>query len=116
MQVNMDIAEAREGEVLIVAPSGRLDSASSPVLEDRLKQKIGSGEAKSVLLDLAELAYMSSAGMRVLMLAARSSKSRGVGFALCGVQPEVAQILAMSGMDRLYTFYDDRAAGVAGMA
>ncbi len=106
MQVNMEIAEAREGEVLIVAPSGRLDSASSPVLEGRLKQKIGSGEARALLLDLAGLAYMSSAGMRVLMLAARSSKSEGVAFALCGVRPEVNQILAMSGMDRLYTFYE----------
>src|SRR6185369_7146154 len=66
----MEIAEERIGDVLVLRPAGRLDGNSAAHFERALLAQIDSRPARLVL-DLAELEYVSSAGLRAILLAVK---------------------------------------------
>ncbi len=66
----MDIKIEKQDDVLKVTVSGRLDTTTSPELEEKLDPELGS--AKKIIFDFADLDYISSAGLRVLLKAAQS--------------------------------------------
>ena len=99
----MEVTTNRLGNVTIVAGSGRLDSNSSPAFEDVLLKVIN--EAAAVVLDMTGFHYVSSAGLRVLLMAAKKSKSAGNKLALCGLTPEVRMVFEISGFLALFLIY-----------
>ncbi|MGE0563510.1 MAG: STAS domain-containing protein [Pseudolabrys sp.] len=82
--------------VSILRPQGRLDSATSPALEAEIARTIADG-ADRLLLDLGELSYISSAGLRIVLQAAKQMKSRGGRFALCALNAPIREIFDISG-------------------
>jgi anti-anti-sigma factor len=82
--------------VEIIRPSGRLDGASAPALEATILSAIDGG-VQGVLLDCADLTYVSSAGLRVILIAAKRLGAAGGVFALCGLTWQVERILDTSG-------------------
>ena len=72
----MDIVETRESDAVTLALKGRLDNASSPGFEERVLKHINAGDRRLVI-DLAQLDYISSVGLRVFMLAAKRLKPAG---------------------------------------
>ena len=113
----MDLAQARVDDVTVVSASGRVDHANADVfkagLEPMLKACTASGER--LLLDLSGLEYISSAGLRVLMLAAREVKQREGAMALCSLQPVVQEIFEISRFNVVFKVFPDRRAGVAAL-
>ena len=71
----MIITKAKEGSCLVLALSGRLDTTTAPQLEAELKQSLDGVTA--LVLDFAELAYLSSAGLRVLLVAQKTMNKQG---------------------------------------
>ena len=71
----MTIEKIAEGNKLTIALSGRLDTTTAPKLETELKQNISGVE--ELVLDLAALEYLSSAGLRVLLSAQKVMNRRG---------------------------------------
>ena len=67
------MAEERVGATLVIAPAGRVDSVSSGELERHVVARLDAGE-RQLVIDLAGVAYISSAGLRVLLLAAKRLK------------------------------------------
>ncbi len=63
-------------QVSVVCPKGRLDSATSPAFEQDLMKRIAEGHALMVL-DLSGLTFISSAGLRTILLLAKQMKSLG---------------------------------------
>ena len=80
METDVDITRETIEGVTVMAPHGRVDSNSARDLEEVLLPLFDDGEA--VLVDLDKMSYISSAGLRVLLLAARRSKATGVSLAL----------------------------------
>ncbi|MBR5901202.1 STAS domain-containing protein [bacterium] len=80
---------------LTVAVKGRLDTLTSPKLESELEPSIA--KARSLVLDLAEVDYLSSAGLRLLLTLQKRFKREGGSFALRNIQPGVMEILRMTG-------------------
>jgi anti-anti-sigma factor len=107
MQVNAN----QEDGVSVVTLSGRMDSATSPIVDQELAQAIGAGSP--VLLDLGELEYISSAGLRVLLKAAKQAQGAKVSFAVCNAVPAVREIFDVSGFSTLLKMHDTRATGLA---
>jgi anti-anti-sigma factor len=93
--MQLDLTEEQLGTVNIVHVKGRLDAVSSPVLEQKLSQLIDGGATKLVL-ECANLGYMSSAGMRVLLLITKKLGGKGK-LVVCGLQDEVLDIIKMAG-------------------
>ncbi|MFI4987597.1 MAG: STAS domain-containing protein [Alphaproteobacteria bacterium] len=91
----MEIAERRQGSVLVLSPVGRIDNDTSPVFQSTLLADVAVPGA-AVLVDLAKVEYMSSAGLRALMMGARQSKASQGRLAVAGLQPVVKEIFAIS--------------------
>lgn len=107
----MDITELHEGGAVVLALSGRLDSATHKAVDDKLAGAlVGPG---ATVIDLSGVDYISSAGLRVLLKAAKQAKSASNRLALAGVRPAVKEVFDISGFTALFQIYPDRAAAVA---
>lgn len=113
----MNLTESRVASVRIAAVAGRVDHAGA----DEFRQKLwpvlvhcGEG-ADSVVLDLSGLDYISSAGLRVLMLAAREVKPRNGRIVVAALQPVVREIFEISRFNLLFQVYPDPAAALAAL-
>ena len=107
----MDLSVEKQNQTAIVAAGGRLDAAGAPELETRCKALILEGSSR-LLLDLAKVEYVSSAGLRSLLVLAKAVKSAGGGLALCGLVPAVRDVMSISGFDNILPLAADRAAAL----
>ena len=80
--------------------AGRLDGASSPTHEKAL-QELLVGDVNSIDIDLSELDYVSSAGLRVLLVAAKAAKAKGGKVTLLSPKPATVEVLKISGFDKI---------------
>jgi anti-anti-sigma factor len=96
----MQVKEEREGDALILCLQGRLDSANAKALEAALLAPVQAGE-KLVVLDLSALDYISSAGLRVVLIAAKQQKAKQGRFALCGLRDEIREVFEISGFAKI---------------
>lgn len=71
----MEISKNKTGSNLVIYLSGRLDTVSAPQLEEELKASIG--DVTELILDLANLEYMSSVGLRILLSAQKTMNTQG---------------------------------------
>ena len=101
----MNILEETRDGVCLISASGRLDSGSAGQLEAVLPPRVQSHER--VVLDLKDCAYVSSAGLRVLLLGAKAARSTGHRLALCGLSPSVREVFDISGFTALFTLEKD---------
>jgi len=110
----MNITLGMSGEIPVFSLAGRLDSLSSPILEEQLRPMLeeGAGGAR-VVFDCRELSYVSSAGLRVLLLTRRSLGERGGGLALAGVSKPVHDLLLLAGLDSILPIADSVEAAAA---
>ena len=91
MALDIDIAEIGSGGRRI-SLRGRLDTQTAPVLEERLQRLLDSPAVTAALFDLAELQYIGSAGIRVLVHTRKILEARGGGVAVANLQPMVRQV------------------------
>ena len=98
-QITIQIREVSGITVLDLA--GRIDAATSPVIEKELSRIIDSGE-KNLILNMTELVYISSSGLRVVLAALKRVKPTGGQIVLSGMQPGPGEVFKMTGFDRLF--------------
>lgn len=91
---------------------GRLDSATSSTLEKSLQTLFEAPQAK-VLLDFSELNYISSAGLRVVLMAAKRAKQSVGRLVLAGLQIHVKEVFEISGFLKILEVEDSRALALA---
>lgn len=96
----MNIVKQRNDSTLVLKPIGRLDTLTSSHFEDELKQSLDG--IRELVLDLAELDYVSSAGLRVL-LAAQKRMAKTGKMRLVNVNPAVMEVLEMTGFADILT-------------
>ena len=89
----MEIKTTSEGGKLTIAVSGRVDTVTAPELEAGLKF----GDAKQVVLDLADVPYMSSAGLRLLLTAHKAMLGNGGELQIANAQSSVREVLDITG-------------------
>jgi len=103
----MDISEAKQGEASILALSGRLDAVTSKAFEEKVHAAIESG-ARRLVVDLARLEYVSSSGLRVLLLAAKQLRGMDGDIRLCSLQDHVQQVFDLAGFSSILSIYGSR--------
>ena len=89
----MEIKTNTEGSTLTISVSGRVDTVTAPELEAGLKF----GDATKVVIDLADVPYMSSAGLRLMLTAHKTMMAKGGKFQIAGVQPSVKEVFDITG-------------------
>jgi golgi phosphoprotein 3 len=98
--MTMTIRASTRGAATVLAVHGRLDATTAPTLEAQVAEIAAAGAAQ-VVLECAALTYVSSAGLRAILLAARSATAAGGGLAVASVSPSVAAIFALAGLARV---------------
>lgn len=111
----MTVENKKIGQVFVLSPVGRLDSETAPGLQDQIAGHIQSGET-IMLLDLSALTYISSAGLRTILIAAKKLQELNGGFALCGLSEPVAEVFSVSGFDAILTIHADRATALEALS
>jgi anti-anti-sigma factor len=94
----MQVTQETRDDWRIVTVRGRADSVTADELEDTLKKIIG--EHKKVAVDCRALDYISSAGLRAVIQAARAAQGHGE-FAICSPSAAVKKVLDMSGVNAI---------------
>ena len=103
----LTVAESRNGNVCIVALSGRIDSTNANDLITRFNSLISSGE-KSILVDLGAVLYLTSAAFRALLVATDEAERNQSRFVLCGVVGHVRELFEMGGLLDAFTIHSTR--------
>ena len=110
----MDIATEQQGNALILKPQGRIDSANADEFQKRLIAALGDRHS-AVVADLEGISYMSSAGLRAILIVAKALRQRGARFALCSMTPVIADVFIISGFSKVISVFDSRAEALAHM-
>lgn len=105
----MDVRQTQQGSITVVAVSGRVDHGNAEVLRSAIKTALSNPHT---VLDFAALDHISSAGLRVLVLAAREAKAKGAYLSICALQPVVREIFAISRFDQVFDIHADRASAL----
>ena len=103
----MQITEEKVADVKIIGLQGRLDGTTSPGVEQKLTQCIAQGELR-IALDFTGLIYVSSNGLRVLMVVAKQIQKVGGRLALFALSENVSEILKIAGFTQLFSIYPTR--------
>lgn len=114
----MEIKSRVYGDVLVVALSGRIDHAAASEFERALLpllEPAGSARA-GVVLDLSQVDYISSVGLRVLMIAGKTMRARRARIAVAALQTIVAEIFAISRFDGVVEIHPSVDAALAAMS
>lgn len=109
----MEIIEEKHDNALVCRLAGRLDGQTSAEATARLAASQAEAAGKPILLDLSELDYLSSAGLRVILVAAKSAKAAGSRLSLCAPTPEVKEILDISGFGSILPIHASREEALA---
>ena len=94
----MRFSHRRFADTLVAAPAGHIDHPNAQRLESALAPLLAeAGASKTpVVLDFAGVEYISSMGLRVLMVAAKQMRAHGARIAVASLSPDVAEIFAIA--------------------
>ena len=111
----MEIHQFEDHGALVVVPVGRLDSTTSPKFDQHLAALAASGE-RGLVIDFGDVEYISSAGLRVLLLLARHMRDQKGRLALCALGDRVRQVFELAGFVPLFQIRESRADAVREVA
>jgi anti-anti-sigma factor len=106
--MSVQIHTAKEGHSTVVQLQGKVDATSAPSVEQALLGVIDSGE-KKLVIDCASLDFISSAGLRSLLLAVKKMKAAGGLICLAALQPHVKEVFDISGFSSLFVIHGSKA-------
>ena len=108
----MEINTERDGATLIARTVGRVDGTNATEFQDALKNVIAP-EDQVVILDFEDLTYISSAGLRVILLTAKDMRTANVKLAVCSPSQSVRDVFVISGFDQIFDVHDSRQAALS---
>ena len=108
----MEFAQDQAGEVAIVKLAGRLDSSAAQPAEESFARVLDGGTPR-LAVDMSQLEYISSAGLRVLLVVAKKVQQANGKMVLFGLVPHVREVFSVSGFDKIFAIQPDAAAAVA---
>ncbi len=110
----MNIKEIKTDRVEILVVEGRIDSGTSTVLEKKMISLIETDGVKDIIMDFSAMDYISSAGLRVLLMAAKKTGKAGGKVVLSSLCPNVREVFDISGFSSIFSIFDSQADAVKG--
>ncbi len=101
----MEVTAERRGTAVIISTVGRVDGSNASAFQDAVASNI-SDDDSAVVLHLEGLDYISSAGLRIILLSAKNLRQREVSFALCSLSPSVHELFIISGFDQIIAIHN----------
>ncbi|HWR38853.1 MAG TPA: STAS domain-containing protein [Patescibacteria group bacterium] len=101
----MEVNKQDRENYLYIQPIGKIDTLSAPSFEAALGEYVKKGI--TCVVDFSDTSYITSAGLRVVMVAAKKSASAQGQFILCGMNTVVQNVFDISGFNKILTIYPD---------
>jgi anti-sigma B factor antagonist len=109
----MEITEKNTEKCMIIGIQGRLDTISSTVFEKRLTELLDN-QITRILVNCSLMEYISSSGLRTLLIALKRITPANGKFVICGMSENIHEIFAISGFTQIFEIYpgEEEALGV----
>lgn len=111
----MTITPVKEQGCTILALSGRMDATTACDFDICAKEYV-EADTSALLIDMQDLEYISSAGLRSFLNLAKKAKAKQIKLGFCSLKPMVFEVFHISGFDRMLSLYDTRTAGLTAFA
>ncbi|MBO4405407.1 MAG: STAS domain-containing protein [Alphaproteobacteria bacterium] len=99
----MEITIKKDSDITIVYPSGRVDTLTAKNFEEGIMKIIS--DNKKIIISFSEISYISSAGLRVILVAGKKIASMKGQLALADMSEKIYEIFKMSGFDKILKIY-----------
>ena len=110
----MNVTTERQDDVVSILVSGRVDGFNAPQFEEAVRAAVEDGD-RAVIMDLEKLVYISSTGLRVLLMFIRDLLRRETAVAFCTVSEQVRKVITISGFDQFIPIHPSRAEALAAL-
>jgi anti-sigma B factor antagonist/stage II sporulation protein AA (anti-sigma F factor antagonist) len=101
----MDCSVKNLGGAVVVTTTGRVDLTNADAFKDVLTSALGAATS-ALIVDFSGVDYISSAGLRSLMIAFKAGKAAGKSFAIAGLQPLVLEIFTISRFNLVFPLFE----------
>lgn len=105
----MEITASNHEDWTVLEVSGSVDASTAPAFQAEAMGRIGQG-AKKMAIDVSKVEYMSSAGLRVLLMIFKALKAGGGAMCMLSPSPFVAEVLELSGFSGIMPVAENREA------
>ena len=110
----MDVTTKRQDGVLSAQVGGRIDGTNASEFEEAIRTAIEESD-RAVIVDFEKLVYISSAGLRAILLTAKSLDNRNAKFALCSLSDQIREVFETSGFDKIIAIHSSKAEALASL-
>ena len=110
----MDVTTERQDGVLSAQVGERIDGTNASEFEEAIRTAIEESD-RAVIVDFEKLAYISSAGLRAILLTAKSLDNRNANFALCSLSDQIREVFETSGFDKVIAIHSSKAEALASL-
>ncbi|MCM1185760.1 MAG: STAS domain-containing protein [Lachnoclostridium sp.] len=97
MEINMKIELQKDGENLIIKLEGRLETSTAPQLQEIAEKEIQ--DVTDLQIDMEQLEYVSSAGLRVLLFISKKMKAKQGNMSVCHVGEDIMEVFEITGFN-----------------
>ena len=106
-QTTLTVPSVEHANAVVLCPTGRVDGTNVTILQAAVRERIEAGQP-NIVFDLIDLNYISSAGLRVLLMAARDLQGQGGKAAFCNLSPQIRQVFEITGFDKILAVHGER--------
>jgi anti-sigma B factor antagonist len=110
----LKVSESTEGDIVVISIDGRLDTATSADFDFALEPH--TEKDTRLLVDLSDIQYVSSAGLRVFLMLAKKLQKSGGKLVLCNMSTGVREVFDIAGFSKILHIEEDREAGLKALA
>jgi anti-anti-sigma factor len=108
----MDITTKVQDGATVIKISGSLDGNTVNDAQQQIMPLISSRDL-ALVMDLKDCSYISSAGLRLLLMAAKQLATQNGNLVLCGLSPEIKDVMEMTGFNTFFKTFDSVAAAIS---
>lgn len=108
----MEIATQEYQRVAVMTVSGRVDSATAPELESKLRALV-EADKHQIVLDLKDVEYMSSAGLRAMVSTLKQVKRVNGDLRISSPSPRVEEVLRLAGLTSIFSIHSSQEEAIA---
>lgn len=103
----MDLNPKEKDGVVILSPQGRIDQNTAPDFQVALLAEVNRAAKTTIIIDMSGVGFMSSVGLRALMMALKQSKASGGTLLIAALTPVVKEVFQISRFDTVLNCFDD---------
>ncbi len=111
----MKVTTERQGGALSICVDGRIDGSNVVEFEEAVRAAIGD-EDVVVIMDFGNLLYVSSAGLRAVLLTGKRLRGRKSELVLCSLSDPIRKVFEISGFDKLFAIHPTRGEALSSLA